>query len=156
LNVFRMFGMMNGKRLSVKCDSGFTAANIIANGVKVKNDINAIANKNGSTISIMVWNYHDDNVPGGESPVELTIDGISNKKVLVHHYRVDQQFSNSFEKWKAMGSPQKVSDTQYKELETAGQLQLYNSPEWNDVTNRRVVFKFNLPRQGVSLIQLTW
>jgi len=156
LNVFRMFGMMNGKRLSVKCDSGFTAANIIANGVKVKNDINAIASKNGSTISIMVWNYHDDNVPGGESPVELTIDGISNKKVLVHHYRVDQQFSNSFEKWKAMGSPQKVSDTQYKELETAGQLQLYNSPEWNDVTNRRVVFKFNLPRQGVSLIQLTW
>jgi len=156
LNVFRMFGMMNGKRLSVKCDSGFTAANIIANGVKLKNDINAIASKNGNTISIMVWNYHDDNVPGGEAPIELTIDGISNKKVLVHHYRVDQQFSNSFEKWKAMGSPQKVSDTQYKELETAGQLQLYNSPEWNDVTNRRVVFKFNLPRQGVSLIQLTW
>ena len=156
LNVFRMFGMMNGKRLSVKCDSGFTAANIIANGVKLKNDINAIASKNGNTISIMVWNYHDDNVPGGEAPIELTIDGISNKKVLVHHYRVDQQFSNSFEKWKAMGSPQKVSDTQYKELEAAGQLQLYNSPQWNDVTNRRVVFKFNLPRQGVSLIQLTW
>ena len=156
LNVFRMFGMMNGKRLSVKCDSGFTAANIIANGVKLKNDINAIASKNGNTISIMVWNYHDDNVPGGEAPIELTIDGISNKKVLVHHYRVDQQFSNSFEKWKAMGSPQKVSDTQYKELEAAGQLQLYSSPQWNDVINRRVVFKFDLPRQKVSLIQLTW
>ena len=156
LNVFRMFGMMNGKKLSVKCDSGFNASDIIANGVKGKNDINAIASKNGNIISIMVWNYHDDNLPGGDSPVELTINGISNKKVLVHHYRIDQQFSNSFERWKAMGKPQNVTDEQYKELENAGQLQLYNSPQWNEVMNGRAVLKFSLPRQAVSLIQLTW
>jgi len=107
-------------------------------------------------ISIMVWNYHDDNIPGGESPVELAINGISNKKALVHHYRIDQQFSNSFEKWKAMGKPQNVTDGQYKELEKAGQLQLYNSPRWNEVINGKTVLKFNLPRQAVSLIQITW
>jgi len=156
LNVFRMFGMMNGKKLSVKCDSGLNASDIIANGVRGKNDINAMASKNGNMISIMVWNYHDDNIPGGESPVELAINGISNKKALVHHYRIDQQFSNSFEKWKAMGKPQNVTDGQYKELEKAGQLQLYNSPRWNEVINGKTVLKFNLPRQAVSLIQITW
>jgi xylan 1,4-beta-xylosidase len=55
--------------------------------------------------------------------------------VLVHHYRIDQQFSNSFEKWKAMGKPQDVTDAQYKELEKAGQLQLCDSPQWNEVIN---------------------
>jgi xylan 1,4-beta-xylosidase len=53
----------------VKCDSGLNAADIIANGVKGKNDINAMASKNGNMISIMVWNYHDDNISRGESPL---------------------------------------------------------------------------------------
>ena len=34
LNVFRMFGMMNGEKLSVTCDGGLNASDIIANGVK--------------------------------------------------------------------------------------------------------------------------
>ena len=74
----------------------------------------------------------------------------------MNHYRVDQQFSNSFEVWKAMGKPQNVNAEQYKELEKAGQLQLYDSPAWQDVNNGKTVLKFDLPRQGVSLIQLTW
>jgi xylan 1,4-beta-xylosidase len=55
-----------------------------------------------------------------------------------------------------MGKPQNVTDGQYKELEKAGQLQLYNSPRWNEVINGKTVLKFNLPRQAVSLIQITW
>ena len=54
-----------------------------------------------------------------------------------------------------MGRPQNVTDAQYKELEKAGQLQLYNSPQWNEVINGKTVLKFHLPRQAVSLIQLT-
>ncbi len=69
-------------------------------------------------------------------------------KVLIHHYRVDQQFSNSFEKWKAMGKPQQVSETQYHELEKAGQLQLYTSPEWKQVKDGKVNLEFSLPNHG--------
>ena len=64
LNVFRMFGMMSGKRISVKIDNGFNVADIIANGVREKNDINAIASKNENSVCVMVWNYHDDDVTG--------------------------------------------------------------------------------------------
>ena len=156
LNIFRMFGLMNGKRISVYSDNGLTAVDIIVNGVREQNDINALASKNEHSIAIMVWNYHDDNVAGPSSPVELTVNEPGSEKVLVHHYRVDHQFSNSFEKWKAMGSPQQVTDEQYRELERSGQLQLYTSPEWKVVTNEKVVLEFDLPRQGVSLIQLTW
>ncbi len=75
---------------------------------------------------------------------------------MIHHYRVDNQFSNSFEKWKAMGKPQQVSETQYHELEKSGQLQLYTSPEWKLVKDGKVNVEFSLPSHGVSLIQLSW
>jgi xylan 1,4-beta-xylosidase len=156
LNVFRMFGMMVGERISVQSDNGMNAADIIANGVMERNDIHAIAGKDQNSIWAMVWNYHDDNITGSSSPVELTIHSITKNKVLIHHYRVDQQFSNSFEKWKAMGKPLQVTPEQYKELEDAGQLQLFTSPKWMNTNDGKAIVTFELPRQGVSLVKLTW
>jgi xylan 1,4-beta-xylosidase len=156
LNIFRMFGMMSGKRVLVKTDNGLNATDIITKGIREKNDINAMASKNANSVCIMVWNYHDDNVTGKSSPVELAVNGIGNNKVLVHHYRVDQQFSNSYEKWKTMGKPQQLTDEQYRELEKTGQLQLYNSPEWKKAEQGILKLKFDLPQQGVSFIRVSW
>ena len=156
LNIFRMFGLMKGKRVLVKSSNGLSVNEIIANGVKGKSDIHAMASKTEHALSIMVWNYHDDNINNTSVPVELNLNGIGTHNVLIHHYRVDQQFSNSFEKWNAMGKPQQVNESQYAQLEKAGQLQLYTSPEWKKILNDRLMLKFDLPAQGVSLIQLTW
>lgn len=156
LNIFRMFGMMTGQRVLVQSSTGFKATDIIANGVIRQNDVHAIATANQHSISVMIWNYHDDDVAGSPSEVELTIKGVAQPNVLVHHYRVDQQFSNSFETWKAMGKPQQVTAEQFKALEQSGQLQSITSPEWKATTNGSVKLKFDLPRQGVSLVQLTW
>ena len=156
LNVFRMFGMMGGKRIEVKAENSFTASDIIANGVRERNDINAIASKDQHSIYIMVWNYHDNDSIGKTSQIELTVNGIAGKKVMSRHYRIDQHFSNSFEKWKAMGKSQNVTADQYQQLEKAGQLQLYNSPEWKEIKDGKALLKFELPTQGVSLIQLNW
>ncbi|HMG91562.1 MAG TPA: hypothetical protein VK589_16005 [Chryseolinea sp.] len=156
LNIFRMFGMMNGSRVEVKSINGLNAVEIISKGVRERNDINAIASKSENSICIMVWNYHDDDIAGVPAPLKLTVNGVGNKQVLLHHYRVDEQFSNSFEEWKAMGKPQEVTDTQYDALERAGQLQTLESPQWKTVKDGAVLIEFNLPRQGVSLVRLTW
>jgi xylan 1,4-beta-xylosidase len=156
LNIFRMLGMMSGQRLLVQSSSGLKAADIIANGVRQQNDIHAIASTNQHSICVMVWNYHDDDVTGPSSEIELTIDGVNQSKVRVHHYRVDPQFSNSFEAWKAMGKPQQITAEQYKILERSGQLQSITSPEWKATSNGKINLKFDLPRQGVSFVQLTW
>ena len=156
LNVFRMFGMMNGHRLDVKSENGLKAADIIANGVRERNDINAIASKNENSICVMVWNYHDDDLAGTSAPVRLSVSGIGNEQLLLQHYRVDDQFSNSFEAWKAMGQPQQVTTAQYEALDKAGQLQTLESPQWKKVKNGVVEVEFNLPRHGVSMIRLTW
>ena len=156
LNVFRLFGMMNGKRIAVSSDDGLNATDIIAKGVKDKNDINAFASKDKNSVCILTWNYHDDDLVGTSSQIALAVKGIVGNKVLVQHYRIDQQFSNSFEKWKTMGKLQEVTPEQYGELEQAGQLQLYRSPEWKTTKNGNMTLEFELPRQAVSLVSLTW
>jgi len=77
-------------------------------------------------------------------------------RLLLHHYRVDQDHSNSYEAWKKMGSPQNPTLQQYAELEQAGQLQLLTSPQWLDTGKGTAVIEFDLPRQGVSLLRMTW
>jgi xylan 1,4-beta-xylosidase len=156
LNIFRMFGLMNGERIAVYTDNGLSAADIISNKSAKGNDINAIACKNQNSVYVMVWNFNEEDISDSSTQVKLTINGIGKNKVLIHHYRVDRQFSNSFETWKAMGKPQQVSEKQYNELEKAGQLQLYTSPEWRKVIDGKVNVAFSLPSHGVSLIQLSW
>jgi xylan 1,4-beta-xylosidase len=156
LNVFRMFGMMNGNRLVVKADKGFKAADIIANGVRERNDVNAIASRSENSICVMVWNYHDDDIAGSSAPVRLSVSGIGNEQVLLQHYRVDEHFSNSFEAWKSMGRPQQVTSEQYETLERAGQLQTLESPQWKKAKDGIIEVQFNLPRQGVSMIRMSW
>ena len=77
-------------------------------------------------------------------------------RVLAEHFRIDATHSNAFEAWKAMGSPQPPSEKQYRELEAAGQLQMVSSPEWVKVEGGAVVLRFELPRQAVSLVRVTW
>ncbi|UCH14018.1 MAG: beta-xylosidase, partial [Bacteroidales bacterium] len=157
LNVFRMFGMMEGNRVETKSEYAVTPEEVILSGVKGDlPDINALAAAGNKSIGIMVWNYHDDDLPAEESVIELMIEGLPNKKILVHHYRIDSEFSNSFEVWKKMGRPQEVSKAQYAQLEKAGKLQLLTSPEWIEAENGEASIWFSLPRQGVSFLKLTW
>jgi len=157
LNVFRMFGMMDGNRVETKSENAFTAGEVIERGVRGEQpDIDALAAAGNKSVGIMIWNYHDDDLPAEKSLIELKISGLPDEKILLHHYRIDNEFSNSFEVWKKMGRPQKVNHEQYKQLERAGQLQLLTSPEWIETENGSASIKFLLPRQGVSFLKLTW
>lgn len=155
LNVFRMFGMMGGTRIAVDNPGALTAGDVIANGIREeKADVNAFACKDKNSITVMVWNYHDDDVSAEDAEVEVIIKNIASNKALLHHYRIDHQHSNSYATWKNMGSPQEVSAQQYQMLESAGQLELLTSPEWIAVNKGESKLKFSLPRQGVSLLKL--
>lgn len=151
-----MFGQMPGTRLHVG-NAGFTADNIIEQGVKgSKPDVHGLASKDEHSVAVLVWNYHDKDVLTTPSDVELNLKNIPAKKIMIHHYRVDATHSNAYEVWKKMGSPQELAAEQYEHLESAGQLQLLSSPIWEEVDNGNLAIKFPLPRQGVSLIKLTW
>jgi xylan 1,4-beta-xylosidase len=151
-----MYGMMSGSRVKVEAEHGISASEVIAQGVRVQPDIGALASKSDKSIAVMVWHYHDDDAPGETARVALTLRGVAHDKVLLHHYAVDQNFSNSFEVWKSLGSPQDPTNAEYAALERAGQLQLLKSPEWVQVGAGELKRDFSLPRQGVALLRLTW
>jgi xylan 1,4-beta-xylosidase len=156
LNVFRMFGMMPTNRVEVKNGLAYDYARIRDESVRVEADINALASKDANSAAVMVWNYHDDNLPGPDASVSVRLNGLPNKTITLHHYRIDQKFSNSYEAWKKMGSPKTPSAEQVAQLEKAGQLQQISAPERVSVKNGEAVLNLTLPRQGVSLLQLTW
>jgi len=157
LNIFRMFGMMRGNRVVVSGDLAYDFLAVRDSSVRgEKPDVNALAATDSSTTTVMVWHYHDDDITGNVLPVELMIKGLHGKRVLVHHYRVDNNNSNSYEVWKKIGSPQNPTPQQYAELEKAGQLQLLTSPEWITPDEGSLLLKFELPRQGVSLVKLSY
>ena len=55
-----------------------------------------------------------------------------------------------------MDSPQRRTSEQYTQLERAGQLVAVGALETVPVENGKPAVKFGLPRQAVSLLQLTW
>jgi xylan 1,4-beta-xylosidase len=158
LNTFRMFGLLGSERVQVTSSAGLPTEDLVLNGVRGQPDIKAIATRTDHGIQILIWNYHDDELPASAAPVELTIEGLppDAKRALSEHFRIDAHHSNSFTAWKEMGSPQSLSPVQYEQLEAAGQLQLLSSPAWISIAERVAHLQFALPRQGVSLIRIAW
>jgi len=105
---------------------------------------------------VLVFNYHDDDLPAPDTTIDLTIEGLPNGRATIAHFRVDKSHSNSYERWKAIGSPQSPTPSQYADLEKSGQLEQLQPAKPVTIANSRVVESFSLPRQGVSLVHVTW
>jgi xylan 1,4-beta-xylosidase len=153
LSVFRMLGMMTGNRVAVESSAAATLDSMLSGGVKDRPDIHAMASVDAGTVAVLVSHYHDSGKPGPAAAIDLTVSGLPAGRFLMQHYRVDNEFSNSYEHWKKMGSPQKPTAGQYAELEQAGQLQLLESPRWITSEDGRIHLQFSLPRHGVSLLR---
>ena len=158
LNAFHMFGMLGNDRVRAESSGALATDQIVSAGVRGKPDVNAIAARREHEVEILAWNYHDDDLAAPDTEVELLVQGLpaGTRAALSEHFRVDAEHSNSFSAWQAMGSPQNPSASQYRQLESAGQLQLLESPAWIPVDGNAVGLRFALPRQGMSLLRLAW
>ena len=155
LNVFRMFGMMKGNRVEANGSQMYPLKTMVDSSARgATTDIGSLAAKEKNAATIMLWNYHDDDVQQAATPVEVTIDGLTAKTVALTHYRIDNEHSNAYEAWKKMGSPQSPTAVQIAELEKAGKLQTISKPEKMQTTNGSLMIKVMLPRQGVSLLKI--
>jgi xylan 1,4-beta-xylosidase len=154
LNVFRMLGRMGGDFLRVTSTGGLPLDVVRDSGVRQRPDVNAIATRQNGLVAILVWNYHDDDLPAPPADVDLSIEGLPGRRVTVEHYRIDADHSNAYETWKRMGAPQEPTPAQYAALEKAGQMAQIAAPETVDVAGGRARLTCTLPRQGVSLLLL--
>ncbi len=158
LNVFRMLGLMGGERVRLESDGGVPTDEILKAGVAGRPDVDGLAARRGREISVLLWNYHDDDVPAPDAVLRLAVRGLpaEARPLQLRHYRIDARHSNAYTAWKEMGSPQQPTPEQYARLEAAGQLALLGAPAWLRAEAGTVRMQMNLPRQGLSLIQIAW
>ena len=158
LNVFRTFGKMSGQQLAVESTAGLSADGIRAKGVRGNPDISAQASLDNHKLAVLVWYYHDDDLPGPDAAIDLALEQlpIAEGDIKVTHYRIDANHSNSYEAWLRMGSPYPLSEQQFTKLEQAGKLAELESPKSVQAKDRRLDLPVRLPRQGVSLVVFEW
>lgn len=156
MNVFKMFSKMSGKYLTSTSDREIPLDEIMARGVRGDADVGAVATIDGKRITILVWHYHDDDLAGPQANIQLNLRGLPRDfgtEMKLDHYRIDQDHSNSYAAWLAIGSPIAPSDAQRAALLKAAQLTaLAGTPEIVSVKKNSAKLTFRLPRQGVSLL----
>ena len=103
----------------------------------------------------MVWNYHDDDLQGDAENVQLSLKGIPSPNVKLQEYRIDKGHSNSYEVWKAMGSPQHPTQEQITQLERAGQLER-TANRSEKIKNGLYEVNVSVPRQGIVFYDIRW
>jgi xylan 1,4-beta-xylosidase len=155
LNVFRMLGKMSGNRVRVRSDSAAPVEEIRDRGVRGRREVYALAARGSREVSVLVWNYHDEDLPAPAAEVELTITGLIDGPSHVSHFRVDGEHSNAYAAWLKMGSPQPPTESQYRELERAGTLASLGPPKRVSVQDGALTESFPPPAQGVSLLVIT-
>ena len=159
LNVFRMFGQMSGQRLPVTSSGAVPLNDLLQTGVRGAPDVSALAARDRNRVSILVWHYHDDDVPGPEAEVELKVTGLPLQAgaARLAHFRIDELHSNAYAEWKRLGSPLAPSRRQYDALQKASELTLLKgAPAKVQVEQGAALLPLSLPRQAVSLLVLEW
>ena len=158
LNTFRTFGLLGRERAELRSSNALSAEDVVLDGVRAHPEINAVAARGDHQIAILLWNYHDEDLPAAASPVELVISGLpsASTRGLLEHFRIDSTHSNSFAAWNQLGSPRTPNPEQREKLQEAGQLQLLNSPTWIPIDKGSARLSFTLPREEVSLVFINW
>ncbi len=159
LNVFRMFAKMDGERVSAESSGEVPLDALLESGTQSAADVAALACRNERRLCVMVWHYHDEELPGPDADIELHIKGLpaTLESARLTHYRIDELHSNSYAEWKRLGSPMMPDEEQYARLQAEGTLHVIeNCPPAMPIGQGVGALGFKLPRHGVSLVIIDW
>ncbi len=161
LNVFRIFGLLASSSdqthyVSLTSSSAIPLAQLTSTQVLNTPDIDGIALRSAHSISILLFHYHDEDLPAPAAALTLQIAGLPQTSAIhLTHYRMDQTHSNAYTAWLALGSPQTLTPQQLTALQAVSGLQPLETRTLNP-TSAPVTLTTTLPRQAVTLYQLTW
>ncbi|MET0308196.1 MAG: beta-xylosidase [Sphingomonas sp.] len=147
LNVMRLFSRLGAEQVAATSDRQLPLDAILKDGVRAGPDIGALATRTsrGGT-AILLWNYHDDDLPGPTARIALAVTGKHGGRARL--WRVDETHGNAFGAWKRMGSPASPDLAQVDALKRASRI----APE--SLAARDGKLSLTIPRQGVALVEL--
>ena len=155
LNVFRMMSQMTGSRIAAESSAEVPLDDIVAHGVRGRPDVGVVASRDGGHVRILIWHYHDDDVPGPAASIHVQVSGLTGgASSRISHFRVDHDHSNAYTAWQAAGSPLAPDENEHRRLVHAGHLDTLGEPTEVSTADGSLGMDFALPRQGVSLIAI--
>jgi xylan 1,4-beta-xylosidase len=159
LNVFRMFGMLGAHKpgaewIATTSSAAVPLADLLERSVQGQPDVNAAATLNGREVDVLLWNYHDADLPTPPSKIHLAVDGLHGNTVIAAEFRMDATHSNAYRVWQQMGSPAHPDGEQMLRLEKAGALEQSVPDHAIQVRAGVAGIDLEIPRQGVVLVRI--
>ncbi|MDF3071908.1 MAG: xynB 2 [Polyangiaceae bacterium] len=157
LGAFKLLGKLEGDRLPLESSGAQSLEEILASSVRKSADVDGLSAISGSTIRVLVWNYHDTLVAAPSAPVRLRVQlpPALGGKVLISHLRVDAEHGNAHARWRALGMPAAPSEAELAELRLAmAPAKLLDEALTDVEADGSVQVSFELPRFGVSLVSI--
>jgi xylan 1,4-beta-xylosidase len=158
LNVFRLFSRLGTEQLAATSSDEVPLDRILSDGVRGRPDVGVLATRTEQgRVDILLWHYHDDDVPGPAADIHIALAGLA-PGVQLHAriWRVDRQNGDAFTVWKAMGSPMHPSKSQVEQLIRASRMAARRVRMQVTSADGGVALQRRLPRQGVELVELEW
>ncbi|MCS7091118.1 MAG: hypothetical protein RMN51_10105 [Verrucomicrobiota bacterium] len=156
LNVFRMFSRLEGEEVTVQSSAAVPLETILERGIREAPDVAAVATRSSNAVQLLIWHYHDDDLPGPPAEVHLTLTNlpVTWANLELEHYRIDEEHSNAYAEWRRMGKPPNLGPSERAQLEAASALTRYEPIRRLPIREHRATLSFVLPRQAVSLVVL--
>jgi xylan 1,4-beta-xylosidase len=113
--------------------------------------------KADGSVQIVAYHFDERNQQslGAPVPVSLAIQGLQGvSEMTMTHYRIDQEHSNAYAAWVALGSPRNPTPAQIQQIKAKSELETLGPPTTLAVEGGRVNLSFELPVNAVSLIVL--
>lgn len=156
LNAHRMLGIMSGQQIQANSSGQTPLDDVLSNSVRGNDtDVGVVASVDGNTTYVFIWHYHDDNLDFPDAELNVGIRGLRfSGDAKLTHWRLDDDHSNAYQVWLAMGSPQSPTDEQYQQLVTAGKLTTLEEPRTVGVADNSLDLNFTLPIRSLSLLML--
>ena len=154
LNVFRMYSRLGPSRIAATSTGQQPLDAMMNDGVRDAPDVGVLATRDpAGKVALVIWNYHDDDVPGPDAAVRLQLAGLGKASARkLTEWRIDETHGNSFAEWKRTGAPSSPDAKQYQQIAAAAAMK----PQSRSVAVRRgaAALDFSVPRQGVMLIEI--
>jgi xylan 1,4-beta-xylosidase len=156
LNVFRLFSRLGAEQIAATSTGEVPLERILAAGVRDTPDIGVLATRSeNGRVDILLWHYHDDDVPGPTAHIYLSLSGLRPGVDLpARIWRVDRRSGDAFEAWKAMGSPERPTRSQVDRLVSASHMAVRETRVHAGAPTGDVMLERRLAPQSVELIEL--
>jgi xylan 1,4-beta-xylosidase len=151
-NVFRLFALLGPERIAATSTGEIALDAILHDGVHQTPDVGVLATRENHRLAILLWHYHDDDLPGSEATVNLSLEHLASARLRATRYLIDETHSNVYTAWKRIGAPIALTRDQYATLELASELATAGDPVEVPTTGATAQLSFPLARHAVTLV----